>query len=292
MAWRALDIDENGQVFAEGEGEVSPMMQLLMGRVTALLEQKQMEKVAEKEAESQEMEVDPGKLVLNLEDQLFAEHKKVYAKKYSKEKETALPEAIMKGLYFANDSKAFEQARKDKDIVPVETAEGKTFWAFTSYVKGQEQGKEETQDLSSKKKVDKRQAELLGDCFNQIGWSWKYTDKDCRVLGDGRIPAAIGNLVQQATQSQQRLGKEAMTMIKAWKGDKEDERLAKLKKGHTLIQLNLAKLSHMLEFQELPDDLPPTKENLDKIMKDMAVHTQEYNELVETTRGWLKARKN
>ncbi|CAK9118152.1 unnamed protein product [Durusdinium trenchii] len=47
-------------VFAEGEGEVSPMMQLLMGRVTALLEQKQMEKVAEKEAESQEMEVDPG----------------------------------------------------------------------------------------------------------------------------------------------------------------------------------------------------------------------------------------
>eukprot|EP00435_Cladocopium_sp_Y103_P033687 s2305_g8.t1 len=47
MAWRAMDVDENGQLFSEGQGPVSPMMALLMGRVQCVMEQRQREDVEE-----------------------------------------------------------------------------------------------------------------------------------------------------------------------------------------------------------------------------------------------------
>ena len=62
-----------------------------------------------------------------------------------------------------------------------------------------------------------------------------------------------------------------------------------MKKGHAVTTQNLAKLSHMKEFGELPDEMDATKENLDKIMMEMAKHTKEYNILVETTRGYVRA---
>ena len=234
-----------------------------------------------------------GKLVLNLSDPIFIEHKKVYAKKYSKEEDTALPESIMKGLYFNNSKEAFENAKKVGEIIGVDGGDGKTFWSFTSFTKGFEQGREEEQKLSSNKKVTGEQAQLLAECFKNSGWTWKYSDSDVKGLTDGKkIPKPILQLVQDATASQQRLAKEGMALIKAMQGKHEDERVGKLKKGHATIQLNLAKLGHMLDFHELADEMSPTKENLDLIMKDMALHVQEYNTLVETTRGHLKSLKN
>ena len=199
----------------------------------------------------------------------------------------------MRGLYFNNDEKAFEEAKKKEDVIPVDVGKGKTYWAFTTYTKGHERGSVEEQTLEGKKKVTKEQATLLSKAFDMIGWSWKYTEKDVQQIdANHKIPPTIMNLVNQATASRQRLAKEAMVMIKNWKGDKGCERLAKLKKGHATIAVNLAKLTHMKGFSELPDDLAATKENLDSIMKEMAVHTKEYNELVETTRGFVKSLKN
>ena len=97
--------------------------------------------------------------------------------------------------------------------------------------------------------------------------------------------------MNQAYDSQAKLSKEAMT-IKGWKGSNTDPNLQKLKKGHAVCGANLAKLSHMREFVELPDDLPPTKENIDKVMKEMAVHTKDYKRLIEMTKRQLKALKN
>ena len=80
-------------------------------------------------------------------------------------------------------------------------------------------------------------------------------------------------------------------IIKAWTGDKSDERFKKLKTGHGVCNTNIAKLNHMKEFHELPDNMESTKENLDQAMLSMATHTSEYNELVEVTRGLIKASK-
>ena len=234
-----------------------------------------------------------GKLELNLDDMLFKEHKKVYERKYQGQHESAMPELVMRGLYFNNDTRAMDEAKAREEIIPVEVANGKTFWAFTTYTKGREGGSVEEQTLEGSKKVSKEQAAILSKAFDLLGWSWTYGAKDVHQLdGNHKIPPAIMTLVEQATASQQRLAKEAMVMIKNWKGDKNSERLTKLKKGHAKISVNLAKLSHMKEFCELPDDLAATKENLDGIMKDMAVHTKEYNELVETTRGFMKSLRN
>ena len=41
-----------------------------------------------------------GRLELNLTDQLFEEHKKIYTKRYSTERENAMPESILKSLVF------------------------------------------------------------------------------------------------------------------------------------------------------------------------------------------------
>ena len=113
-----------------------------------------------------------------------------------------------------------------------------------------------------------------------------------KLENDGKIPDAIINLVQQASDSQVKLSKEAMAIIKGWPGDKKDERLIKLKQGHAQCSMYLAKLSHMRDFQELPDGLSPTKSNLDALMKTMAEDTRAYNELVECCRGVVRSIKN
>ena len=112
-----------------------------------------------------------------------------------------------------------------------------------------------------------------------------------KFLPGASIPPAIQELIKEATDSQAKLAKEASVIIKAWTGDKMDERFKKLKSGHGTCQTNIAKLNHMREFHELPDNLESTKENLDQVMLAMATHTSEYNELVEVTRGLIKASK-
>ena len=61
-----------------------------------------------------------GRLELNLDDPLFSEHQKLYSKKFSKEKETALPEKVMCGLYFGNSENAMNDAKRDGSIYSVE----------------------------------------------------------------------------------------------------------------------------------------------------------------------------
>ena len=233
-----------------------------------------------------------GRLELNLTDQLFEEHKKIYTKRFSKEQDRAMPESIMTGLYFHNDRMAFKAALQAGDIEAVEGTDGKTFYSFTEFKRGKEDAAVETQQVGGSSKITKEQGKLLAKAFSAVGWSWNYKDKDAQKLMPGAsIPASIMNLIKEAGESQNKLAKEAATLIKQWTGEKQDERFVKLKKGHCLCNQNIAKLNHMREFHELPDDLSPTKENLDKVMLEMAQHTNDYNELIETSKGFLKAKK-
>jgi len=68
-----------------------------------------------------------GKLVLNLEDELFQEHKKIYSKKFAREEESAMPELVMRGLYFANSESAMEEAKKRGEIIPVDCGNDKVY---------------------------------------------------------------------------------------------------------------------------------------------------------------------
>ena len=43
MAWRALNVGEDGTVFTEDQGPMSPMMALIMGRAQALMAQREQE---------------------------------------------------------------------------------------------------------------------------------------------------------------------------------------------------------------------------------------------------------
>ena len=233
-----------------------------------------------------------GKLELNLNDNLFEEHKRLYTKKFSKETDHAMPAAIMRGLYFQNDEGAFMRALKAGDIEEVEGDNGKTYFSFTEFKKGKEHGSMDAQVLKGNSKINQNQAKLLQGAFASVGWSWNYKEKDAqKFLPGANIPPAIMNLIREASDSQSKLAKEATSIIKQWTGDKSDERFVRLKKGHCICNQNIAKLNHMKEFHELPDDLEATKENLDQVMMSMATHTSDYNELIETSRGFLKSKK-
>ena len=233
-----------------------------------------------------------GKLELNLSDPIFEEHKRLYTKRFAKETDTAVPESIMKGLYFHNDVQAFESAKSKGDIVEVDCGNGKTFWAFSSYKKGKEVGSIEEQTLASSKKIDKSQAKLLRQAFAGVGWSWDYKEADVQKMISGNtIPASIVDLVKQATDSQNKLSREALVLIKGWQGDASDEKLIRLKRGHNTCQNNLTKLQYMTEFKELPDGLETSKENLDKLMMELAQQTADMNELIEISRGYMRAKK-
>ena len=291
--------DEEGQQYrdkAKGQ-KFSKMRDSLPDYVLDLVEKQSAKAANPREFKSQVInklfkKSKSGKLELNLEDQMFQEHKRIFTKNFAKEQDRAMPESIMCGLYFHNDRNAFRQALQAGDIQEVEGSGGKSFYSFTEYKKGKEDGSMEEQKLSGSSKVTKDQAMLLGKAFGAIGWTWNYKAKDVeKMLPGSSIPPAILNLIKEATESQTKLAKEATHLIKGWAGDKTDERFMKLKKGHCLCNQNVAKLNHMKEFQELPDDLEPTKSNLDKIMLDMATHTSEYNELIEITKGIMKAKK-
>ena len=234
-----------------------------------------------------------GKLELNLQDQMFEEHKRIFSKKYSKEQDRAMPESIMCGLYFHNDRNAFKAALDCGDIEAVDNDDGKTYYAFKEYKRRKEEATVQSQQVQGSRTVTKTQAAILSKAFSSVGWNWNYKSRDCEKLTPGNsIPSSILSLIKEASDSQGKLAKEAALLIKNWPGSNSDERYIKLKKGHGIGGQNIAKLSHMREFHELPDDMEPTKENLDKLMLDMATHTNDYNELVEVSKGFIKAQKN
>ena len=61
MAWRAIDL-EGGNLTSTGEGNISPMMAILMGRVGQLIQQREQEDAAELAASGFQPEVSTGQI--------------------------------------------------------------------------------------------------------------------------------------------------------------------------------------------------------------------------------------
>ena len=262
----SMELEKEGKSEDEGQQEAvtrdkskgqkyKAMKNELPEHVVDLIEKESLRKSSPREFKTQIINAlfvrnDSGKLELNLSDPVFQEHKRLYTKRFAKETDTAVPESIMKGLYFHNDAHAFESAKAKGDIVEVDCGNGKSFWAFSSYKKGKEVGSVEEQTLSSSKKIDKNQAKLLREAFQGVGWNWDYKEADVQKMINGNtIPPSIQTLVKQATDSQSKLSKEALVLIKGWQGDASDEKLIRLKRGHNTCQNNLTKLQYMKEFK-------------------------------------------
>ena len=79
-----------------------------------------------------------GRYILQDQKPLFEEAKRIYERKYGSEKQKSYPKSVLRGLYFGNCEKAFNEAAAAGDIFPVESADGKEFWAFQSEEVGRE----------------------------------------------------------------------------------------------------------------------------------------------------------
>eukprot|EP00434_Breviolum_minutum_P037142 symbB.v1.2.032922.t1/scaffold3979.1/size87083/2 len=79
-----------------------------------------------------------GRYILQDQKPLFQEAKRIYERKYGAEKQNSYPKSVLRGLYFGNCEKAFQEAAASGDIFPVQSADGKEFWAFQSEEIGRE----------------------------------------------------------------------------------------------------------------------------------------------------------
>ena len=79
-----------------------------------------------------------GRYILQDQKPLFQEAKRIYERKYGAEKQKSFPKSVLRGLYFGNCDKAFQEAAAAGDIFPVQSVDGKEFWAFQSEEVGRE----------------------------------------------------------------------------------------------------------------------------------------------------------
>ena len=54
----------------------------------------------------------------------------------------------------------------------------------------------------------------------------------------------------------------------------------------------MVKLEHIKQFRELPDDEELNKANFDKFLMTVAQHTEDFNVLVESSKGAMRAKIN
>ena len=79
-----------------------------------------------------------GRYILQDQKPLFQEAKCIYERKYGAEKQKSYPKSVLRGLYFGNCEKAFQDAAATGDIFPVQSVDGQEFWAFQSEEIGRE----------------------------------------------------------------------------------------------------------------------------------------------------------
>lgn len=233
------DDEEPEEIEGEGEEEklrdkakgqkYQKMKDSLPAHVVHLIEEESKKSVSPRDAKTKAINKlfkkdAKGKLQLCLNQPLFEEHKSIFSQKFSKEQETAVPEAIMIQSYFNGNTAAYKQALEDGDVELIDPGNGKTYACFKSFKKGQVEGQKEEHKSTSSKQVDHETAAIMGKVFKSIQWSWKYKDSDVQKIECSKtIPANIQTILDQAHNSQSKLAGEAMKLIKNFKGAKDCE---------------------------------------------------------------------
>ena len=233
-----------------------------------------------------------GKIHLNLNDPCFKEHKKLFNENFSKSSEIAYPESIFKGMFYAGNDDKFEAALAKGEISEAKsTIPGVRFFSFHTFKAVQKVGSKEEEEITSSGKVSKEEARYMAEVFSKMQWKIKHTTDETRKFAKGgAVPTNIEAVLSTAMDAQSKLSNDAMSLLKRWSGS--DDTTRSLRKHHKLSQEYLVKLKHIKEFRELPDDEELNKPNFDKFLMAIAQHTEEFNVLVESSKGAMRAKSN
>lgn len=113
-------------------------------------------------------------------------------------------------------------------------------------------GIEQVTSIDKQKKVSKEQAALLTDLMLKLDWTFKPKPNDVQSFIEGnKFPESVKKLLSQAHNSEVKLSKEAMQLIK--KLDEGSQIFKDLKKGYTEAQQHIQDLKHISDFKELPN---------------------------------------
>eukprot|EP00439_Symbiodinium_sp_Y106_P067276 s277_g11.t1 len=233
-----------------------------------------------------------GKIHLNLQDACFKEHKRLYNETFSKSSEIAYPESIFKGMFYLGNDDKFDAALAKGEIAEAKsTIPGVRFFSFQTFKAVSKTGSVEEEELAQSSKVNKDQAKILSECFSRVGWKLKHTsDETKKFAKGGSVPSNIETVLGTALEAQQKLSKDAMNLLKKW--GREDDTTKNLRKYHKGSQDYMVKLEHIKQFRELPDDEELNKANFDKFLMTVAQHTEDFNVLVESSKGAMRAKIN
>ena len=86
-----------------------------------------------------------------------------------------------------------------------------------------------------------------------------------------------------------KLGREAATILK--KLPANDEYVGPLRQGCAKSNILATQLNQVIELRCMPDGEPATSKSLESFLLEVAKHTKEYNLLVETAKGCVRANK-
>lgn len=100
---------------------------------------------------------------------------------------------------------------------------------------------------------------------------------------------AAKKLLEQAIGSVDKLTKESAGMIKA-KVELPGDMATSLKVGHAKCTAYANTLAQLRDLNLMPDGVEPTKEGLDKLFMEVAVHVQSVNHKVEAAKAEIRAR--
>ncbi|CAE7239026.1 unnamed protein product [Symbiodinium sp. CCMP2456] len=219
-----------------------------------------------------------GTLALNLDHGLFVEAQTIHTKHFSKGSQKALPQSVMKGLYFGNSQAAFEAAVNAGEVVEVTGEDGKTYWAYQSYEVGREDGKSTTQTLTKQQnKLKKGEMDILAEAFKGVNWKLSTKDQADMVNSEGVVSPAAQTLLQQG-----------MNLIKKLTGI-DDKKCHELKVACSKATLFTTQMQQVSDLHILPEGKELTKKGLQDFMLLIAKATADMNLLVETAKGIARA---
>ena len=110
---------------------------------------------------------------------------------------------------------------------------------------------------------------------------------DDKLLTEGVIPKSYGKLMTKAKDTCEKLMKSGQCLVKeACLRDK----VPQMKAAWTTLNKALSDIQHVVMFEELPNSLPITKDNLEAFVKDIAKNCDKINCEVETYKAIMRAK--
>ena len=229
-----------------------------------------------------------GQYQLNAKDPVFEEHKVMMEKKYGVDEQRAYPRSIMKGQFFNNSNAALEEAIEEGSVKKT-VVDGQEFFCFRTLRAGHEKSASHVSEIKGKAKISTEQYALFAETISSLGRSFDFTKENPKAIEGGHLTEAMTEVLMQAKVSNDKLNKEALKLLP--KINDKAQCYSQIKKGITSMDKNLQGISHILQWEELPDETQITKDKFEKFVFGMAASTEETIGLIMTTKGALSKAK-